>query len=392
MTPEKEDPFEGFISEAAKVEVEGSGRRTTIEAQGRQWAQKRAEAMRAGALQPVVVMRLDGEYQRIRNLPTLTGRKRPSDPPYDEQGNLWIITWPEVSTEVGSDGQRYSLNPKGYEYEILNPRTVRTKDLNRLPLDREVVELRYNKVGGGIESAIRQQGHIIKGSLDTEVRQARIIVNGVNNLANRYIKGEVNRGNVEALARSTGDFLEKTDLVSPKDSDKKKMLEMLLKATQKDRLGRINPLISRIRARSAYLAASKRLIVQGFVVTKFETIRQLLLYERETTRWILEDAINQLNIYVLGTTTFRWPGKADTETQRRGISTVLATISEGLRGSIRVKPYLQPATTLADNLISVSNLVGFSAYTEAESLVESSTASVREVLMGYADIEKAPKS
>ncbi|MEK7112271.1 MAG: hypothetical protein AAB875_02990, partial [Patescibacteria group bacterium] len=260
--------------------------------------------------------------------------------------------------------------------------------LINLPLRKEVVELIFAKVDSDIETAIRQQRHILSGTRHTEVKQAREVIAHTNALANRFITDRVDQDGLLKLAKLTGDFLEeKFEVVNPRDADKRKMQQMLLAAPLRDRLGRVNPTVSRLRARSAYLAASKRLIVASLVVQKFETNQAILVYERETSRWVLREAIKNLETFVLGTTTFR-SGKADTPTQRSGISSVLSTISEDLATSIRVKPYLMPAKLSSERLVKSADFVLYRKYGDAEDEITASISDMEKVLQDYASIEK----
>jgi len=389
---ESEDWSGGFFSEWVKEEI---GRRGSIESQGRIWAQKKAEAMKSGADRPVIIVRITPEYEKVRKLIssriTLGGRGDATDIPYDEEGNMWITTWPDVPTEDDPKSRRrHIVNPKEYAYQILNPLEIRTRDVESLPLGRKVIELRFSKLKT-IEKGIRLPGHVIEKAMDTEVSQARVIVKATNSLATEFLMGGITKSKLEILARKMGDYLEETGVFRPRLEDKINMIDMLLKASKPDSLGRVNPLVSRIRARSAFLSASKRMIVQGFVVAKFEKIRGILVYERETTRWVLENALDQLKIYVLGINAMKKPGQEDTVTQRHGLFATLNTVSEELLTTVRVRPYLAPSREAASNLVHSADMVLVGQYRDARNEVISSIAILREVLDNYADIETADK-
>jgi len=122
------------------------------------------------------------------------------------------------------------------------------------------------------------------------------------------------------------------------------------------------------------------MIIQGLVISKFEKIRSILVYEREMTRWILENAIDQLNIYVLGINTIKRPGSEDTYTQRHGLHTTLTTVANEIRSTARVKPYIFPASEASSNLIQSGDLVLTGQFLEARRIVESSMESLKKVL------------
>ena len=366
----------GYLSEYLNSQY---GSPDSVEVRGRSWAQKDKRDILEGRKRPVIVAKVLYERPRNRGYTTFTGRTSASEPMFNDEGNLLIITWPRVQTEIDGQGRRRIVNPGGFFYEVLNPREVKLKDPNNLPHERVVVERRENVVGS-IEKAIRLTGHVIEGSVRTEVNQARRIVKTTNELANAFLLGNIDRKGLERLTIRTGEELEATGLIRPKDPDKVKMLQMLLKASDMDKLGRVNPLISRVRVRSAYLAACKRMIIQGLVISKFEKIRSILVYEREMTRWILENAIDQLNIYVLGINTIKRPGSEDTYTQRHGLHTTLTTVANEIRSTARVKPYIFPASEASSNLIQSGDLVLTGQFLEARRIVESSMESLKKVL------------
>jgi hypothetical protein len=68
------------------------------------------------------------------------------------------------------------------------------------------------------------------------------------------------------------------------------MISSLFRAGQEDRLGRVNPLISRTLLRSAYLDAVKREVLARLSREKANNVFNLLYVERFTTRALLENA------------------------------------------------------------------------------------------------------
>jgi len=327
----------------------------TVESAGRKWARERAGEMRAGLERSIKIVKATDEYVQRRSYPSLTGMDRPSDVKFDAVGNLYTSWWQAKKIEVGEDGRRLLFNPRGSEYLILFPPNAKPDLLVRLPKGIPVVELILGKVSGGVEASIRQMQHILEEYAPAgkagEVGHAKRVIAYVDKLTNRFISERVTTNDLEALASETGEFLEAEEVVSPRDPNKRKIYNMLLAIPQKDTLGRVNPLVSRIRARAAYIAATKRLVVGSFVVEKFSTNLEVLLYERELTRWTLESAVKDLEIYILGTSVFR-SGTADTKIQRAGMANMALTIAGQLGGGeVRVKPYLAPARRAAIDLV-----------------------------------------
>ena len=344
------------------------------------------EAMRAGLERSIQIVRATDEYKRRRSLPSLTGRDRVSDVKYDDSGRIYTSWWYAKETEDNEEGKRVLVNPKGVEYIILSPQRVRPDYLNDLPKKVPVVELILGEVEDGIVKAIGQSRHILGGYISgteaTEVKQARRVIQHVDRLASKFVGERVTSRDLELLARETRSFLEKEKLVSPRDPNKRKEFEMLVKIPQKDILGRVNPLVSRIRARAAYLAATKRLIVGGFVVEKFSTNLQVLIYEEEMTRWVIENAAKQVEIYILGITAFRRPGSEDTDIQRRGMANMALTISEELQSTVRVKPYLAPSRDASKELAGAAELLMQGGYSQAGPKIRRSIEILKQAVNG----------
>jgi hypothetical protein len=390
-----------------------------IEVAGRLWAQRRIEEMLAGRGRDILIVRKTKEYERRRALPTLTGEEEPTwnSVWFDEEGKMYISRWPIKKTKFDEDEKRYLVNPRGCEYEVLNRQRLRHDFFENLPKNLPIREVIIDKVGSDIETATRKAHHVLEkyapGTEAHEVLLARGVIEYTDKLAHRFITTRMTKADLEALARETGKFLEKAELVDPHDPEKQSMLKNLLKVTLKDKLGRYNPLVARVRARAAFLAATRRLVVGGMVMRKFGTIEQILLYERETTRWALQTAANQLGS-LLGHADFRRPDGKATNLQRSAIANILFDISEHHFALPRVRAYLAPARYAAINLIGCREhlkdlnrrilgdgvadelfarkptriLVMEGRFAEAKKRIEESIDVINKVLKEYESIEK----
>jgi hypothetical protein len=329
----------------------------SIEVQGKIWARKKATEMKAGLENSILIVRKTDEYKRLLALPPLTGEEEFEGwgVRVGSLGNIHTPVWRVKETRLNDENQKCLVNPEGYSYKVMNRKRVRRDFFGNLPKELPVNELIFLGVGSDIETAIRQQRHILgsyqPGTEADEVQLARRVIEHTDRLANRYISEErpVREEDLRLLSRETGRLLEEMNLVDPRDPEKQKMLQMLLKVNLKDSLGRVNPLVQRVRARAAYLAAAKRLVVGGMITRKFASNEQVLLYERENTRWALQTAFKQMNT-LLGHANFNNPDGSATQKQRAAIANILMNISEGHLMVPRVKPYLFPARHVAVNL------------------------------------------
>ncbi|MFV1917373.1 MAG: hypothetical protein ACC618_02765 [Patescibacteria group bacterium] len=335
----------------------GSKKRLSIELQGKVWARKKAVEMKAGLENSILIVRETEKYKRLLALPPLTGEEEIEGwgVRVDNLGNIHTPVWRIKETKLNDENQRDLVNPEGYLYKVMNRKRIRRNFFGNLPKGLPVNELISASVGSDIETAIRQQRHILDGYQPgtgaEEVQLARRVVEHTDRLASRYISEgrPVREEDLRLLSKETGHLLEEMNLVDPRDPEKQKMLQMLLKVNLKDSLGRVNPLVQRVRARAAYLAAAKRLVVGGMITRKFASNEQVLLYERENTRWALQTAFRQMNT-LLGHADFNSPDGSATKKQRAAIANILMNISEGHLMVPRVKPYLRLARYIAVNL------------------------------------------
>lgn len=327
----------------------------TIESIGRRWAQEARERLgfRKNA---ILIIRDTKEYDRWRRLPTFTGENdpQPRKPRFDEEGNVYIPV-NRVKVPQEDIGRRY-ITTEEYGYEVLNRERV-LWTFDNLPKTPTFYEVILNKFDSDIESAIRMQRHVLEGYAPeteaTEIELARKVIARTDQIAHQFMGDRMSRDDLLLIARGIGHFLEEeVHLVDPRDPLKRKILDNLLKIDPTDSLGRHNPLVLRTRVRAAYLAATKRVIIGGKIVRKFADNQQVLLFERETTRWALKTALEQL-LSVWGHADFNRPDSSATKLQRSAIANILLDISNGHLAQPRVKPYIYTARYAAINLIGV---------------------------------------
>lgn len=318
----------------------------SIESQGRRWAKKRAESMVEGPGRTVLLIRDTEKYRQIEELPEFLDQRRSPYLKYDDVGNIYVSKWRTMKTELDEENKRRLINPRELDYRVLNPKTPRSDYVNNLPLRVPVAEVIWAKIEDGIETAMRKQKHILESfdpSLkDSEIGVAQRVVEHVDNLATTFIAEKVTNEDLEELAEKTETFLEENDLISSEDRDKKHIRDMLLAVPKTDSLGRVNPLVSRVRARAAYLAATRRLVMGSLVAQKFGGNLEVLSYERELTRWALRTALKQIDFYVYAHSYIQ-SGIAGTELQKSSLRDAIETITNGHLATPRVKPYIKIA-------------------------------------------------
>lgn len=327
----------------------------TIESIGKRWAQT---AMERGGWRSntILLVRDTPEYNRIIKLPSITGEeeRRRSNLRFDNVGNIYVPEWRVKHPSVDESGRKYFRTKDGYR--VINRKRV-DWTIDDLPKTSEFSELILSKVATGVESAIRMQRHILdEYSPETEAKEVELahrVIAHTDQLAFRIMTVSSADNSRQLIARSIGEFLENdVHLVAPKDPNKRKILHNLSNVSLTDILGRNNPLVARTRIRAAYLAATKRLIIGGVIVRKFADNQQVLLYERETTRWSMKTASDHLKV-VLYNEDFNLPDGDARKQQGAAIANMLIHISQGYLGIPKLKPYLLPSRYAAINLIGV---------------------------------------
>jgi len=263
--------------------------------QGEKWAQVRREK---------ILSRPPSKAIRVTSKETLPVFSFPPLAKGDERkytvrfspftGEIYVPIWHHPL--VVEDGGKRSLeNPSGL-VQLRRPKEHQV-DFGDLP-PREVVQLYYLCLPS-IEAAIRQQVHIMDNyRIGKEAQQIEGLMNWLD-FQFQATSGQITRQSLAALAEQTATFLVNSGFLTAVDPTKKRIAELLAKANQPDRLGRVNPLVVRVRLRAAFLDAVRREMMPVLVSEKFSPFLGILLMEREITRGIIiEEAVATLDTMV----------------------------------------------------------------------------------------------
>ena len=322
-----------------------------IEEQGKKWARARRERILSHP--PSEAIRVTSEETlQVFSFPPLTeGDKRKYTVRFSPfTGKIYVPIWHHLP--VVEDGEkRFLENPSGL-VQLRRPKERRV-DFGNLP-PREVVQLYYLRLPS-IEAAIRQQVHIMdKYQEGKEAQQIESLMRFLD-FQFQATSGQITRQSLATLAEQTATFLVNSGFLTAVDPTKRRIAELLAKASQLDRLGRVNPLAVRVRLRAAYLEAVRREMMPVLVSEKFGSFLGILLMEREVTRGIMEEAVTVLDTMVGMTKR----GAAVFEEERPrysggdivGMEEVLRKVAVSL-ARVRVLPYLPAARKAAINLVS----------------------------------------
>ena len=342
--------------------------RLTIEETGILWERARRERILRGEERGIRIIKR--ELEPILSLPAFSGHAHPRAPEarIHEFGIIYTSRWsPKDVFPV--DGKLTIENPQEYIHiRSRGERHVNLADLPEVALsERPVVELIFGGIDSDIETAIRQQLHILEGYRPgmeaVELEQVKKAAAYVRRQSLQFIRGGLTKDDLEDLLKRTTNFLEKSGLLSSgiRQPEKIKIKNMLLRAMKPDSLERVNPMISKIRLRAGWLAAMRRMVVTSLIVKKAEDNLRLLSWEREMTRWALEMVRDDLVTFAgledeRGGVVFWKEGVVASDKEIRGMIRVLENIAgkKGLLSIPRVVDYIGPAKLAAINLLGVS--------------------------------------
>lgn len=315
------------------------------------WGEKAQDRMFRRKDPVVAIVRRTEEYDCLRKLSRLVyGARSSTDVRVNELGKLYYTTWREKRTITDEEGRRRLKLPKRGslpEYEVLLPRGRRSTlgYLENLPKLSPVQELLFHHADT-IEEAIAKVGEIVQAPIR---QQAQGVITQTARLSTHFIERGLTEEGLRELANQTGQLLENVGLTKPSSPSFQKAMGRLKKACERDSRGRINNLVSRLRVQSAYVWAIKRLVVGSFVQRKHGENLNILVYERETTRWAMGSVLRQLDVF-LGHTAFQHPERPTNQSQLEIMAKVIANIAESLR-VVRVAPYLVASREAAINLV-----------------------------------------
>jgi hypothetical protein len=214
-------------------------------------------------------------------------------PRYDRDTGAIITTkWRTGTTETNVEGRQALKEPERFSV-ISKPKHAKNVDLTSFPKSWSVARLIPQKIEDGIEAAMRQQDEVRKdygvfGGIEQE-KIAGLFVE-IQKLTEPFLQGGISKNELSKVAEKTSMMIENLGISKVKGNIYERMINSLLRAGQEDRLGRVNPLISRTLLRSAYLDAVKREVLARLSREKANNVFNLLYVERFTTRALLENA------------------------------------------------------------------------------------------------------
>ena len=233
-------------------------------------------------------------------------------------GEIYSTMWRNMSTEVDKDtGKRHVKFPKKIKdkrtgrsrdnypenylslvSELPNGELSEIEDPEELPKTGQARRLIVNQLWDGLETAIRQQHHVLEGYDPTkptsEPQVLRNMLYWLDNTSARLREDEVGKADLYQVALEAAKMVGKASLPSAIDETKQKIASMLSKAANIDSMGRVNSLVARTRLTSAKVAAVERILISELITSKFSANLGVLLAERFATRDAMTRASDEL--------------------------------------------------------------------------------------------------
>jgi len=342
MVPERETP----TSLPSQDESRLSSRPTLTELHS-QWEGKRREAwlLRRERLRDTILLRLKTDRDKIGGLKPFHGIAF-----IDKEGDLYVTQW----RAMGS-----IKNPE--LYTVLWPLHISDEKtlpyLTQIPQQRPFLFRAQLVKVRGIEKAIRFTRHVREAYLPVEgerTERAREFIVQIKKLTDTFSQSyRLTLRQIEGLTRETRDLIQSSELDFSRLPRVQEAVDRVWRAsTMRDRTGRINPTACRQMLFSALLAMTQELeLKHPQVQIKYAGLEAALNFEREQTRWILEQARHGL-IHFLRSNVFRQPyllGKMSPKqlvAEKRGMITYIKKVSQELDNQVKLQPYKPVAQTV----------------------------------------------
>ncbi|MDZ4228108.1 MAG: hypothetical protein U1E54_02575, partial [Candidatus Levybacteria bacterium] len=201
-----------------------------------------------------------------------------------------------------------------------------------------------------VECAMRSAEHVLEHYGKEErgmVKNTLGAIDLTKRLLTKFESGEVSKENIEKIAQEA---LRELDVLGFSNAEKpirQKLALQITKATGKDKLERVNPLISRTRLASAWLKAIRELLVAKKVREKFYAVAMDLLSERSSERFYLSQMATLMQDVLVNQNVIELKSKID---GLKEFSLLYLTPEK-----IKVAPYRKSALLSRYSLFGVKN-------------------------------------
>jgi hypothetical protein len=259
---------------------------------GREWAAGRIRAEMSG--QKAELLIIETSKESFLDLPIIgpsNSRHFPGWMPRYERNTGAIITtrWGKGAAKITEKGKKSLIKPERFSV-IYKPKYVKNVDLASFPNKWSVSRLIPQRIEDGIEAAMRQQDEVRSDYRGVEQDKVAGLLIEIHKLTELFLQKGVSEYELNEVIKKTSTIVEELGISKATGNVHQRLIDSMNRAGKRDRLGRVNPLISRTLLRSAYLDSVKREVQTRLSREKANNVFNLLFVERFTTRALLENA------------------------------------------------------------------------------------------------------
>lgn len=194
-----------------------------------------------------------------------------------------------------------------------------------------------------IEHAIGSRVHILEKyqptkegkNQNTQIQKFEDVLEQIDTLISMFESGQITRVNLAEQGEQVYRLLETHGFLRTRVPNRQEAIEQLLNAVDLDSIGRLNPLISRMRLASATTKWMIELYIGDMTISKNQTLLLALIQERSLERFYIESVVQKATDYLTG------------EPSREGRTELFDVVLELFRhNTIKTAPYRIPAFRL----------------------------------------------
>lgn len=228
-----------------------------IEAQRELWASRRRVGFSESRADVFII---DGKIESYLSLPVLGN---PASEPKAGEATTQPFWLPRVEPLTGAIyfskwDKPQELDPERF-VAFGGKKYVKGMKINDVPkswTSAWLIPQRYETIEDAIEAAQKIASYEgVGGPAQTRVENLFATLNSISDI---FLNEEVTQLRLEGMAKQVESLLKQHGLLTAKDSIWRKVFSYTLRATSTDALGRVNPMVSRILARAAYLKVVHR--------------------------------------------------------------------------------------------------------------------------------------
>lgn len=319
----------------------------SIESARDMWAENRKNRFSEEKLDLMVISK---EQEKILDYPAVGNYRKESI-----QYPIWVPRVNPVSGSViVSRWGKYTERALDFDKDIIfgGKRKNEALVIPQYPKSWNIKRLILLNVEGGLEPAMRQQDLIAHDYSEDGVEKGKVdeVFQEINEISGEFINGNIKTQNdLSKIAFEAEMVLKRNGMLDSRSNIWKTVIDKVAKAAQKDSLGRVNPMISRILLRSAFLENVKNEIKMPNTEGKAENIYRWLEEERAYTRMQIENAAISLEMIIglneyRGLDIFENPQIKHVNFDYWTVSQLLKAISKQILSQVQCAPYLGPVT------------------------------------------------